>query len=155
MKKTFCMSNTGLRKIVIYTLLAVAVIVLAGILGRYSGQNGIKAATNEDRVSYIRSLGWECGETPAEEKRILLPEVFPEVLANYNELQLQQGFDLTQYAGKEISMVTYRLLNYPVDDEVLCTLYLYKNRIIGGDIHSTAFTGFMRELHSMENMGKQ
>ena len=154
MKKMFSAQTSGLRKILIFALLSIAVIVLAGVLGRHSGQKGVKAATNEDRISYIQSLGWECDPNPAEEKRILLPEEFPEVLINYNALQLQQGFDLTKYAGKEIGMFTYTLLNYPVDDEVLCTLYLYKNRIIGGDIHSTAFTGFMRGLHTIEEAVK-
>lgn len=150
MKNGFPMRRENLRKILFFGVLAVAVILLAGVLGRQSGQKGVKAATNEERIAFINSLGWECGSEPAEEKTILLPEEFPEVLVNYNALQLKQGYDLTRYAGKEVNMVTYTLTNYPVEDQVLCTLYIYKGRIIGGDIHSTAFTGFMKELHSAD-----
>ncbi len=68
-------------------------------------------------------------------------------MAEYNALQLQQGFDLRRYGGLICSMYTYRVLNYPSGDEnVLAALFVYRNRVIGGDIHSTALDGFMHGL---------
>ena len=42
---------------------------------------------------------------------------------------------------------TYRIMNYPgTGDTVLAQLYIYKNRVVAGDIHSTALDGFMHGI---------
>ena len=72
------------------------------------------------------------------------------VIAQYNALQKQQGFDLEPYAGKEIESYTYELMNYPNGEEgVVAQLFVYKGRAIAGDIHSSALGGFM---HSIKNV---
>ena len=124
-------------------VLAAAVILLAGVWSRSVRNNSGRLKTNEDRVEYLAALGWEVTPTPLSEQLILLPEQFPDVLREYNSLQTQQGFDLEKYAGKEAVLYTYEVLNYPSDEAVRCCLYVYKNRVIGGDIHSTSYTGFM------------
>jgi len=139
-------ARKGVRRL-LAAVVAIAIILAAGILGRHSEQKGPRGGTDEQRLAFLASLGWEAEGTPETQRTIRLPEEFPEVLKNYNELQKQQGFDLEKYAGKEVTMVVYPLRNYPdVTDEVLCSLYIYRGRIIGGDIHSTAFDGFMRSL---------
>ncbi len=133
--------------IVLLGVVAAGVILLAGVLGRCSAETqGSRVKTNEDRVEYLQELGWEVNPEPLSEQTVLLPEEFPQVLAEYNDLQLRQGFDLTLYAGKEATVYLYQVLNYPSEDTVCCCLYVWKNRVIGGDIHSTSFTGFMTGL---------
>ena len=144
-------SKQRIKKLLFYAGLALAVILLAGALGRRSGSVGEKGSNNQQRLAYIQSLGWEAEEDAKEEKEVLLPEEFPEVLQNYNQMQQEAGFDLTKYAGKKIELYVYKLENYPSEAEVLCTLYVYRGRIIGGDIHSTAFRGFMKPLHKCED----
>ena len=141
-----------LTGILIPTAAALCIVLLAGVLGRSCGGDPPNGKTEEERLAYIRSLGWEAKTVPAEEKQILLPEDFPEVLLTYNESQREAGFDLTRYAGKVVTMYTYELTNYPAQGEVLCTLYVYRGRIIGGDIHSTSFTGFLKPLHTAEDV---
>ena len=42
---------------------------------------------------------------------------------------------------------TYRVTNYECStDTVLAQLFVYRNRVIGGDIHATAMDGFMHGL---------
>ena len=42
---------------------------------------------------------------------------------------------------------TYQITNYPnTDQTVLVTLYVQGDRLIAGDIHSTALNGFMHGL---------
>ncbi len=127
-------------------LLLVLAAVIAASAARRAGDRVIRASSNEDRLAYLASLGWEAESSPLSEQTILLPKQFPEVLKEYNELQKKQGFDLEKYGGKEVCMFTYRILNYPVNGEVQCSLYQYKNRIVGGDIHSVAIDGFMTGL---------
>ena len=154
MRELSALSRRRVKKLAVYAGVALAVVLLAGSLGRRNSVSGPKGGTNEQRLAYIRSLGWEAGSEPQEEKEVFLPETFPEVLNNYNELQKKAGFDLKKYAGKTVHMYVYRLTNCPGDAETLCTLYVRRGRIVGGDIHSTAFRGFMRPLQRTEEMNK-
>ena len=155
------MNNTMLRRrstlfrLIGIAAAAVGIILLAGAVGSRSAGRGPECDTNEQRTAYIRSLGWECEETAADEKEIMLPKEFPEVLLKYNRLQQEAGFDLTQYAGKSVRMYTYVLKNYPAERETLCTLYVYRGRLIGGDLHSASFDGFMKPLHSGGELNKK
>ena len=132
-------------------LILLVLIMAAAAILRISAGSGIPGKTEADRQNYLRSLGWapccDCGKS----KSILLPEEFPDVLKNYNELQLRQGFDLTKYAGKEIKMYTYELAEDPAYPGAECSLYVYRGKIIGGDIHSPEISGYMLPLNVKEN----
>ena len=84
-------------------------------------------------------------ETPVSVKEVLIPDELDDVLLEYNELQKQAGMDLEQYHGKRVKVWTYRVLDAGNED-VQASLYVYKDKIIGGDVHSTALDGFMRGL---------
>lgn len=133
-------------KVILFGTIAAAVILLAGALGRRSADNTIRARTNEERIAYLQSLGWEVEPAPLLEQEITLPKEFPDVLAKYNELQRQQGFDLAEYAGKKLTLYTYRITNHPDAEEADASLYVYRTELVGGDVHSTSFTGFMTAL---------
>ena len=99
--------------------------------------------SRSDARALIRS-GSETART------VTLPDEVSGVIAQYNALQKQQGFDLEPYAGKEIESYTYELMNYPNGEEgVVAQLFVYKGRAIAGDIHSSALGGFM---HSIKNV---
>ena len=133
-------------KVILFGTIAAAVILLAGVLGRRSADSAIRAGTNEERIAYLQSLGWEVEPTPILEQEITLPKEVPEVLTQYNELQRQQGFDLAEYAGKKLTLYTYRITNHPDAEEADASLYVYRTALVGGDVHSTSFTGFMTAL---------
>lgn len=133
-------------KVILFGTIAAAVILLAGVLGRRSADSATRAGTNEERIAYLQSLGWEVEPTPILEQEITLPKEFPEVLTQYNELQRQQGFDLAEYAGKKLTLYTYRITNHPDAEEADASLYVYRTELVGGDVHSTSFTGFMTAL---------
>ena len=94
MRKTTPARRKGAVKVILFGVLAAAVILLAGALGRRCADTAIRAGTNEERIAYLRSLGWEVEPTPILEQEITMPKDFPDVLTQYNELQRQQGFDL-------------------------------------------------------------
>lgn len=146
MRKITPARRTAAVKVVLFGIVAAAVILLAGALGRRSADSRIAAGTNEERIAYLLSLGWEVEPAPVLEQEITLPKEFPEVLQNYNEMQRQQGFDLQDYAGKKVVLYTYRITNHPDAEEADASLYVYRSHLIGGDVHSTSFTGFMSPL---------
>ena len=147
MRRRTAARKKGAVMLLVLAAAAAALILLCARIR--TGPAADRLVTNGDRLEYLAGLGWEAAETPLSEQTVRIPEEFPPVLAEYNALQLQQGYDLTKYAGKEAQLYIYRILNYPSrteGEEVCCSLYLYKGRVIGGDIHSTSYTGFMHGL---------
>lgn len=145
-KQTIRSPMRGVVVLLIIGLLAAAAVILCG---RLTHRDREKIKNNEDRLSYLSQQGWTVEEVPVTEQIVLLPTDFPPVLEQYNALQLQQGFDLKQFGGKEVEMYVYRILNYPASPEhgdVYGCIYIYKGSVIGGDVHSASMTGFMEAL---------
>lgn len=95
--------------------------------------------SNDDRVAYLNSLGWQVSDQPLATEELLIPATFDESYDSYLALQSDQGFDLTQYCGKRVKRYTYQILNYPGGDEqVQAALLIYKNRVIGGQVQSAS-----------------
>lgn len=102
---------------------------------------------NEDRIAYLKELGWEVDEEPIESMDLQLPEELTGSYAAYNELQLAQGFDLRDYLGKGVSRWTYQVRNYPDrPEDVQLNLYLCEGRPIAGDIIAGGEGGFQATL---------
>lgn len=103
--------------------------------------------TNEDRIAYLKSFGWEVDPEPVETQEVKIPEELPEVLQKYNELQISQGFDLAGYGGKTVKRYVYEVTNYPdTTDSYFATILVYKDNVIGGDVSSAAQGGLMQGL---------
>ncbi|MGE4484564.1 MAG: DUF4830 domain-containing protein [Oscillospiraceae bacterium] len=127
-----------------------AIILLAGErFGAAAEASSLSAVvkTNEDRVSYLCTLGWDVSDDPVDQQTITIPRDFSGVYGTYNEIQLAQGFDLREYAGREAVRYTYEVSNYPsAQDVVVADIIVYRNEIIAGDVQSTALDGFMQGL---------
>lgn len=128
-------------------------IALAILLAIGNAAGGVEALTTEtvssteERVEFLRDCGWEVEPNSETLQDIHIPERFTAVYENYNDLQLRQGYDLTEYAGRDCTLYSYTVLNYPDEGQtVIADLYVYKNRVIGGDVHSTNLNGFMIAL---------
>lgn len=103
--------------------------------------------SNEDRIAFLQSFGWEVEANPIETQEVKIPDAFPEVLEKYNELQKQQGYDLTNYSGKHVKRYVYEILNYPGShDQYYATLLIYKDTVIGADVTSASQNGVMHGL---------
>ena len=106
-----------------------------------------KIKTAEDRVEFLKSLGWTVETPPVEEVEVTVPDEFDAVHESYNELQKEQGFDLTEYRKKKVMRYTYRITDYPgYDGEVFANILVYKKRVIGGDVCSADVNGFIHGL---------
>ncbi len=102
----------------------------------------ISASTDEERRNYLEGFGWEVGED-FEQKELTIPESWNEVYNEYNEIQLNQGFNLADYKGKAVTLYTYTITNYE-EDEVLADMLVCDGNLIGGDVCNTsAENGFI------------
>ena len=103
--------------------------------------------TNEDRVAYLESLGWQVEPEPVETLQFLLPEKLEEPYLTYNELQDSQGFDLSGCCGKQVARYTYTVINYPGRPEgVQANLYVCEEQPVAGDILCAGADGFQDTL---------
>ena len=126
-------------------------LVLLLLLGRGVGSGPIfaggKVSTTEERIAFLAGCGWTADPDSEQAQVIHIPEAFPPVFEDYNDLQLQQGCDLHDYAGRDCDLYTYTVTNWPDESQtVLANLYVFRGRVIGGDIHSTNLDGFMIAL---------
>lgn len=135
------------RKTAVAAILAVAVALILLVIIFSGGSSGSgKITCTEDRVEYLKGLGWEVDVTSETEQSVLIPREFTGVYLEYNKLQKQQGFDLEEFLGTEVLVYTYIVSNYGCEDTVIAAIYVYNNRIVAGDIHSTTLDGFMHGI---------
>ena len=103
--------------------------------------------TNENRVAYLESLGWQVEPEPVETLQFLLPEKLEEPYLTYNELQDSQGFDLSACCGMQVARYTYTVTNYPGRAEgVQANLYVCEGQPVAGDILCAGADGFQEPL---------
>lgn len=110
-----------------------------------------KVKTNEDRLAYLESFGWQVEPEPVAVEELLIPDEFDETYEEYLALQKSQGFDLTKYCGKRVKRYAYEIINYPTGESgVQAALLIYKNEVVGGEVLSARLNGF---LHGLEMPG--
>ncbi len=142
-------SKTKLAAIV--TLL-IAVLVLAAIAaaaktGTPEAADARNGESNEARVAYVTQQGWQVNAEPVQTQSIKIPAEDSEVFRRYNELQKSQGFDLTQYAGRQATRYVYEVLNAEdAEGPVYATIFVLDGKIVGGDVTDTAPAGKMRGI---------
>ncbi len=104
---------------------------------------GYTASNNEDRKSFFQQFGWEVSEEPVAVSEVVIPENFDQAMEEYNAVQKKQGLDLSKYRGKRAWLYTYRVDNYPDRDDVLASILLVGDQLVGGDITATGENGFI------------
>lgn len=122
-----------------------------------TGDESMRAGNEEERIAFLSQYGWDVAEDPIKVEEILIPNEFDDVYTKYNEIQTQQGFDLSAYKGCRAKRWTYTILNYPgeggvqpTDGSIRANLIVYDGSVIGGDVSSVALDGFM---HGFERPG--
>ncbi len=94
-----------------------------------------KVEDNQQRLAVITALGWQVEEEPIQIKEIIIPQEPDQQWLDYMALQTSQGLDLEDYLGERVKKYSYNLENYPDTSLVVwLNLYVYKDKIIAGDI---------------------
>lgn len=107
--------------------------------------------TTEGRAAYLKTLGWEVDPETESFRTVVVPKKLDGIMAQYNKLQLKQGYDLNSHLGESCRQYCYDITNYPSGQgKVVVSLYLQNGQIIAGDVHSTAVNGFMHGLNRSE-----
>ena len=145
------------RLLLIVLLLIAAAVVLALCLRGAGGETekpaktGTQGATNEARIDFLESYGWQVEPEPVKTQQVIVPADPSEVFLRYNELQVSQGYDLLQYSGQELTRYVYQVTNYPDSSGTYyATLLVKDGQIVGADIASSTKNGVMPGLKMPE-----
>jgi len=143
----FTKKSAAIAVISAAALMIAAVFVCAFPCSGFGLSEIIDVSDTEGRLRYLAEFSWEADPESELLQSIVLPNEFSEILSDYNELQLKQGFDLSDYRGKECAQYTYTVLNYPnYSGRVYATLYIRSGRVIAADIHSAELNGFIHGI---------
>ena len=134
---------------IILTITGIVVIAITFVTNHIGSESKsvsaiISASTDEERRTYLESMGWET-DTEFETKELTIPESWNNVYNDYNEVQLNQGFDLSNYKGKKVTLYTYTITNYKdLSEGVVADMLVCDGNLIGGDVCNTsADNGFL------------
>ena len=129
------------KKLLCAAAILAAVLLIALTLHPFEPSAPVQPAAQHDtcvpnglaQVRFLQSYGWEVSEQPCEMVQVVIPETFGDVYENYNEIQKQQGFDLSRFRGKQVSRCSYEVLNYPGQKEYIrANLLIYNQRSSAG-----------------------
>lgn len=98
---------------------------------------------------YLKSLGYEIEYIS--EKEVNIPEHFGDGLKKYNELQKKQGFNLEKYSGKSCIQKQFYVTSNKSkkkSEKYIANVLTYKNKLIGGDLHSLNYEQEPQKLNS-------
>lgn len=143
----FVLSIKSGKKQLVFTLLAVCALATVAVLAlaippvKSTSATEVpvvstRGGTGEERVAFLKNLGYETEAEAIEVEEIRLPDETDEAIRQYNEIQKKVGFDLEAYLGKRVKRYTYRVLNADASASCVC-LYVYRDTVIAGHI-STA-----------------
>ena len=145
------------KKIILALAAAAMLIVMLIMIFGGSGEEATQTAapsisTNEGRIKFLQSFGWEVASSPTESGQVKVPENASEVFTRYNALQKSQGYDLSRYAGKTVMRYVYKVKNYPnATEPVYATILISSNQVIGGDITDTSATGVIQGFEKLNS----
>ncbi|MBQ9869083.1 MAG: DUF4830 domain-containing protein [Ruminococcus sp.] len=152
--KTIKVKKPNLLAAALLVVIACLLAVVALTAYRFSKKSQYTLGNEAQRQQFLKQMGWEVSGDFDECRQVLIPEQFNEVYEGYNELQKQQGFDLSAYKGKSCDVYTYKVRNYKGHedkDDVRCNLMICDDVLIGGDVSSTELDGFMQGLKNAES----
>ena len=137
MRLFLTLTKRNLFIIFLILLLGLSIIVKVSSVGT----NMPDGSTNAKRVMYLKSKGISAENADVFSKEITIPQEFGAVYNNYNSLQKQAGFDLSNYKGEKATLYTY-----PLYDTTEVHIIVYKGVIIGGDVADIRLGGEMKPL---------
>lgn len=97
-----------------------------------------------DAAEFLSQFGWTVNGATAESVEVTIPAEFDKVFASYNEIQKEQGLDLSKYKKKDLMRYTFEVTNYEgYEGKVYANVLVYRNKVVGGDICSADVSGFV------------
>ena len=126
-------------------LIVISVTFVANRTGEVQSVSAsISAKTDGERRAYLKKYGFELAKE-CTQKEITIPEKWNDVYNDYNQIQKNQGFDLTDYKGGRATRETYGGRDDKGEGEyIVADMLVSGGVLIGGDIcNPSAKDGFL------------
>ncbi len=142
--------KSAVKVLAIIAAVAAVLALALGLINRFGlGSPNITLESEEAQREFLQSLGWEISDAPIDVKEVTIPKEWTSVYEEYNDLQKQQGFDLSRYKGEKVTVYTWQVTNYEGNPSVAATLMLKGDKLIAGDVQALELGGFMQGLVKM------
>ena len=102
--------------------------------------------TKEDREKFLSQFGIAIKGESEQSETLTVAQSLDRVLLSYNELQKKQGLDLSKYTGKRLVRYTYEVSNAPSDGAVYVNLFVFRGRVVAGDVSGDGEQPFVMAL---------
>ena len=157
----YSMRASTLKFFGVVSVALAALIVLIAFVPAYDAESATletvsyrydKVKNDDDVERFLEQFGWQVGAQPQETAEVVIPAEFDKIFAAYNEIQKQQGLNLSGYKRRTVKRYTYVIENYPdYEGTVYANVLVYRGKVIGGDICSADVDGF---IHGFEKRQK-
>ena len=108
-----------------------------------NGNVNTTAKSTEEHIAFLNAYGYNVVEKPVQIQEVIIPSDFSSAYEKYNEFQKLSGFDLAKFKNCRVKKYTYKVVDYDnSSQEVIANLFVYDNKVVGGDISSTTLGGF-------------
>ena len=150
-----CAVKATWKRVAVILLVAAAVIgLLVLLLGgcespaeETAAPQPVRLTTVSEMVAWLAEEGIEVDSDSLVQDTVTIPQPFDDIYTQYNQLQLEAGFDLSPYQGRTVDRSCFTVLNYPgQEDGVLVHLLCCDGELIGGDLCSVRLDGFLTGL---------
>ena len=135
------LGSTLLCAVLLLTVLTVSIFVPSPA----ATATAVAAATEEQQLTFLRSLGYEADKTPLSVQDIRLPDEADSTTETYQKIQKEAGFDLSGYAGQRVKCWSWAVKNDSLESAT-AHLLVYEGKLIGGDVSISGENGSMRPL---------
>lgn len=147
------------RKHIAAAILVLAALVALLILLIPSRESGsapaaatVRIRDRSDCVQFLETLGYQVNPDTAEAREVVIPRSFDAVYEAYNDMQKECGYDLADFAGKRVELMTFEITNYPGDAAVLADVLVCRKKVIGGAVYTASVDGFMVGLQPLSRL---
>ncbi len=141
-------ASTGKKALTIILICGVLLLLYLTARSIFSPKEGFDLTTIDGRAAYLQSIGWEIDRDTESFRTVVVPDRLEGIMAQYNKIQLKQGYDLNRHLGESCRQYCYEITNYgDSDGKVIVSLYIQDGQLIAGDVHSTSVNGFMHGLN--------
>ncbi len=104
---------------------------------------------NRENLKLLKSFGISVHEKPTDISSLTIPREFDDIYENYNFLQIQSGFNLEKYKGKQAVRYTYKITAVPngISKNIFANVICINGKAVGGDIICPELDGFIKPLN--------
>lgn len=139
------------KRVLLFWIILLAIVLTVVIfrfdIGDAKSADTVSVTDSFSVADYVASFGVETDRDTLVIDEVIIPDEFNDVYESYNQIQKQQGFDLSDYKGCTLSRYTLKVTNYTdKTKEVYAEVMTYKSRVVAADIYCTDADGFILGL---------